>query len=156
MGPAMAGDCIECREVEEVLLVDIDKKRLNAAAVKLGNLEKLRIKFGDVRDRQRMVATLEGYDVVCIALPRWLNVEAIWDAIEARVSAVDLSGPSKKDWNSIDEAAKRAEVTIMPGCGVEPGLTDILAAYGMDMLDRVEAIDICCGGIPQDPKPPLD
>ena len=156
MGPAMAGNCIECGEVEEVLLVDIDKKRLNAAAAKLGNPEKLRIKVGDVRDRQGMAATLKGYDVVCIALPRWLNVEAIWDAIEAGMSAVDLSGPSKKDWNSIDEAAKRAGVTIMPGCGVEPGLTDILAAYGMDMLDRVETVDIWCGGIPQDPKPPLD
>ena len=156
MGPAIASDCIECTEVEQVLLIDIDEDRLDATARKLGNPEKLEVLVGDVRDRQKMISALKGCDVACIALPRWLNVEAIWDAIEAGVSAIDLSGPPRRDWISIDKAAKEAGVTIMPGCGVEPGLTDLLAAYGMDMLDRVEAVEIWCGGIPQDPKSPLD
>jgi len=156
MGPAIAMDCINNDEVEEVLLIDIDGERLNKAAAKLGNPRKLKTRVQDVTDRQGLVEALRGYDVAGIALLRWLNVDAMWGAIEAGVNAVDLSGPAEKDWAEINGAAEKAGVTIIPGCGVEPGLTEMLAAYGMDMLDSVEAVDIWCGGIPQDPKPPLD
>jgi lysine 6-dehydrogenase len=69
---------------------------------------------------------------------------------------VDLSDLPKHVWDEIDASAKKEEVTIIPGCGLEPGLTEILAAYGMDKLDSVEAVNIWCGGLPQDLKPPLD
>ena len=156
MGPTIAMDCVESDEVEEVLLIDIDKERLDKVAENLGNPWKLKTVVQDIRDRQGLVELLKGYDVACIALLRWLNVEAMWGAIEATVDVVDLSGPAPKEWEEINEAAEKAGVTIIPGCGVEPGLTDILAAYGMDMLDSVKAVDIWCGGIPQEPKPPFD
>jgi len=156
MGPTMAMDCVESDEVEEVLLIDIDKGRLDNVAGNLGNPSKLKTLLQDVTDRQGVVESLKGYDVACIALLRWLNVEAMWGAINAAVNVVDLSGPPRKKWREINEAAEKARVTVISGCGVEPGLTDLLAAYGMDMLDSVESVDIWCGGIPQEPKPPLD
>jgi len=156
MGPAIAMDCIESDEVEEVLLIDIDQAGLDKAVGSLGNPLKLKTVVQDVTDRHGLVELLKGFDVACIALSRWLNVEAMWSGIEAGVDVVDLSGPGQKDWEEINEAAKKAGVTCILGCGVEPGLTDMLAAYGMDMLDSVEAVNVWCGGIPQDPKPPLD
>ncbi|MEM3069632.1 MAG: saccharopine dehydrogenase C-terminal domain-containing protein [Candidatus Bathyarchaeia archaeon] len=156
MGPALAMDCLESPEVEEVLLVDIDKERLRKVAERLGNPSKLITAVQDVRDRQGLIEVLKGYDVAGIALLRWLNVDAIWGCIEAKVHAVDLASAAEKDWSDINSSALRAGVTVIPGCGVEPGLVDILAAYGMDMLDCVESVRIWCGGIPRDPKPPLD
>jgi lysine 6-dehydrogenase len=64
--------------------------------------------------------------------------------------------PSEKEAKDFDLAAEKEGVVIVPGCGVEPGLTEILASYGMDKLDTVNSVDFYCGGIPQDPKPPLD
>ena len=156
MGPTIAMDCIESNEVEEVLLIDIDKERLDKVAENLGNPWKLKTLVQDATDRQGLVESLKDFDVACVALLRWLNIEAMWSAIKAGVDVVDLSGPARKDWEEIDKAAKRAAVTVIHGCGVEPGLTDMLAAYGMDMLDSAEAVNIWCGGIPRDPKPPLD
>jgi len=156
MGPTIAMDCIESDDVEEVLLIDIDREKLDRASAKLGNPSKLKTMVQDVTDRRGLAETLRGYDAAGIALLRWLNVDAMWGAIDAGVNAVDLSGPAEEDWGKINTAAQNAGVTIVPGCGVEPGLTDMLAAYGMDMLDSVEVVDIWCGGIPQDPKPPLD
>jgi len=156
MGPTIAMDCIESDDVEEVLLIDIDREKLDRASAKLGNPSKLKTMVQDVTDRRGLAETLRGYDAAAIALLRWLNVDAMWGAIDAGVDAVDLSGPAEEDWGKINTAAQNAGVTIVPGCGVEPGLTDMLAAYGMDMLDSVETVDIWCGGIPQDPKPPLD
>jgi lysine 6-dehydrogenase len=97
-----------------------------------------------------------GYDVAGVALLNPLNVHAIWGAIDAGVSVVELSEPDDEEIEEINREAIKARVAIIPGCGVEPGLTDVLAADGMDMLDRVEAVDIWCGGIPEEPKPPLD
>jgi len=156
MGPVIAMDCVESDEVEVVLLIDMDRERLDRAAAKMGYPSKLKTLVQDVTDRRGLVRALKGYDVAGIALLRWLNVEAIWAAIEAGVDAVDLSGPAEKDRAEINKAAEGASVTIVPGCGVEPGLADVLAAYGMDMLDSVEAVDIWCGGIPKDPKPPFE
>jgi lysine 6-dehydrogenase len=156
MGPALAMDCLESPEVEEVLIVDIDADRLRRVAERLGNPSKLRTAVQDVRDRQGLVRILKGYDVAGIALLRWLNVDATWACIEAGVHAVDLASAAEKDWSDINASALRAGVTVIPGCGVEPGLVDVLAAYGMDMLDTADSVRIWCGGIPRDPKPPLD
>jgi lysine 6-dehydrogenase len=155
MGPAIALDCLESGEVKEILLLDIDEGKLKRAWEKLGRPKKLKTAIQDVTDRRGFVEAIKGYDVLGIALLRWLNVEAMWGAIEAGVHAVDLSSPPKGDWPRIDEAAKKADVTIIPGCGVEPGLTDILAAHGMELLDKVERVDIFCGGIPRHPEPPF-
>jgi len=155
MGPAMALECLESGEVEEVLLLDIDEGKLRAAWEKLGRPKRLRTRVQDVTDREGFAEAIKGYDVLGIALLRWLNVEAAWGAIEAGVHAVDLSSPPRESWPEIDEAARKAGVAIIPGCGVEPGLTDILAAHGIELLDKAERVDIYCGGIPKHPEPPF-
>lgn len=156
MGPAFALDCLGDDDVEEVLLVDIDPKRLEQVSEELGRPSKLKTVIQDVTDRKGLADTLRGYDVAGVALLSPLNVHAIWGAIDAGVSVVELSEPDDEEIEEINREAIKARVAIIPGCGVEPGLTDVLAADGMDMLDRVEAVDIWCGGIPEEPKPPLD
>jgi lysine 6-dehydrogenase len=156
MGPAITKDCLEDQGVTEVLLLDIDAERLDNVAEALGNPAKLKTIVQDVTDREGLAKVLKGYDAAGVALLRPLNTHAIWGAIDAGVGVVELSEPGDADVEAIDAAAKKAGVTIIPGCGVEPGLTDVLAAQGMDMLDSVEAVDIWCGGIPEDPQPPLN
>jgi lysine 6-dehydrogenase len=156
MGPAFAMDCLEDDDVEEVLLVDIDPNRLEHVSEELGKPSRLKTVIQDVTDRKGLADVLGGYDVAGVALLRPLNVHAIWGAIDAGVSVVELSEPDDDEIDEINQEAEKAGIAIIPGCGVEPGLTDVLAADGMDMLDRVEAVDIWCGGIPEEPKPPLD
>ncbi len=43
----------------------------------------------------------------------------------------------------------------MLGCGLEPGLTEILGRRLAERLDRVDELHIQCGGIPERPAPPL-
>jgi saccharopine dehydrogenase-like NADP-dependent oxidoreductase len=51
----------------------------------------------------------------------------------------------------VEEAGSLAIV----GCGVEPGLTEIVARYLAEKLDRIDELHIKCGGIPEKPAPPL-
>lgn len=163
MGPTLAKDCVDSDNVTEVLLIDIDERRLLEVSESLGNPSKLRVLKQSVLDRAGLVKALKGFDVAAVALPMFeplrLIENAWWGAIEAGVDVVDLAGPGGlggSDTSSLDAAAKEAGVTIIPGCGVEPGLAEMLSAYGMDLLDTVDTVDIWCGGLPVDPKLPLD
>ncbi|MCB0159691.1 MAG: hypothetical protein KDD83_16270, partial [Caldilineaceae bacterium] len=54
------------------------------------------------------------------------------------------------------DAVNAAGILVVPGCGVEPGLTEIAARNLADKLDEVDEVHIKCGGIPVEPSGPLD
>ena len=71
------------------------------------------------------------------------QVVAVTDAaIAAGVHLVDLGAyyPETLEQLERHDAAVAAGCRIVPGCGVAPGLTNILARLGADRLDRVDAI----------------
>jgi lysine 6-dehydrogenase len=76
-------------------------------------------------------------------------------AIKAKTPLVDLSWPPETDVADITQQAKVTGTLIVPGCGVEPGLTEIVARHLAEKLDRVDEVHIKCGGIPEEPAPPL-
>ena len=53
-----------------------------------------------------------------------------------------------------DAAARRAGVSIVPDCGMGPGLNVSLATYVMSLLDQPREVLIWDGGLPQRPEPP--
>jgi lysine 6-dehydrogenase len=57
---------------------------------------------------------------------------------------------------ALDEAAKKANINIVPDCGLAPGMVSVLAMHGANRFDETEEIHIRVGGLPQTPKPPLD
>jgi lysine 6-dehydrogenase len=79
-------------------------------------------------------------------------------AIEAGVHCCDLGGNTEIVFNQLelDDDARERGVSIIPDCGLAPGMVNILAADGMRELDTVDAVRIYVGGLPQHPKPPLN
>ncbi|MCI0482728.1 MAG: hypothetical protein L0213_14205, partial [Candidatus Dadabacteria bacterium] len=51
---------------------------------------------------------------------------------------------------------EKAGITVIPGCGVDPGLIDLLCGQAMEYMDEIYEVSFACGGLPKDPKPPLD
>jgi lysine 6-dehydrogenase len=156
MGPTLAMDCLSSDDVDEILLIDIDEDRLNKVVDVLGKPSRVKTAVQDVTDTDGLSRTLKGYDVALVALLNPYNVKAIMGATRAGLHSVDLSGPSEEEAKELDSEAKKKGVAVVPGCGVEPGLTEMLATYGMDRLDTVDTVEFYCGGIPENPKPPLD
>ena len=70
------------------------------------------------------------------------NVPVTDAAIAAGVHLVDLGSYYPETVAQLErhDAAVAAGCRIVPGCGVAPGLTNILARLGADQLDTVEAI----------------
>jgi len=98
----------------------------------------------DVLDCAALVRLMHGHDVVCnLAGPNYQNAVAVARAaIGAGVPLVDVSD----DWAATLELldlhgdALRAGITIVVGLGASPGITNVLARYGADRLDRVEEV----------------
>ena len=55
---------------------------------------------------------------------------------------------------ALDGEAKAAGISIVPDCGMGPGLNVTMGAYAKDLLDEPRAVHIFDGGLPQDPTPP--
>ena len=47
-------------------------------------------------------------------------------------------------------------ISVIPDCGLAPGMVNILAAEGIRRMDRAEKVKIYVGGLPQPPEPPLN
>ena len=47
-------------------------------------------------------------------------------------------------------------MSVIPDCGLAPGLVNVIAQHGIAQLDRVDAVRLYVGGLPQHPEPPLN
>jgi lysine 6-dehydrogenase len=68
----------------------------------------------------------------------------------------DLGGNTdivKKQLEKNNEAIKKG-ITIVPDCGMGPGMNISLAVYAMSLLDEPWEVYIYDGGLPQKPEPP--
>jgi lysine 6-dehydrogenase len=101
---------------------------------------------------------MDGHDAVASALPYYLNVDAAAAAIEAGIHFADLGGNTAivRRQQALDAEARRRGVSVVPDCGVAPGLVNILAAEAVRRLDEPRSVKLLVGGLPQHPRPPLN
>jgi lysine 6-dehydrogenase len=140
-------------------LADIDRAVAQAAADRVNQLIGKPIADAialDVKDDQAVRQALSGYHVVLSAVPYFFNLHLTELAIESGVSFCDLGGNTEivRQQHLLDADAKRAGVTVVPDCGMGPGLGNTLAVYAMELLDRTDHIYLYDGGLPLDPQPP--
>ncbi|ANU26701.1 saccharopine dehydrogenase family protein [Planococcus versutus] len=98
---------------------------------------------------------LKGADLAIGCLPHSLSLPAIKAAISSKCHLIDLVGSHFTEKLALHEQAQQAGVLIVPGCGVAPGITNFLAAQGIELLDEAKTAILSCGGIPRYPDPPL-
>ena len=150
-GSILVKDLIESRDVSEVIAGDVDIQRVNQCIDNVAS-EKVRGEKIDVTDHPKLVRLMKGdFDVVTNALPWTYSLDVAKASIEAELSYVDL-GPSPEVFQ-LDEDAKTAGVTVIPSCGLDPGIDSVVEGYGARKLDKVEKIHMWCGGIPQKDTP---
>jgi lysine 6-dehydrogenase len=56
----------------------------------------------------------------------------------------------------LDGAARKKGVSVVPDCGIAPGMVNILAAEGIRRVGEADSVRIYVGGLPQYPEPPLN
>jgi len=109
----------------------------------------------DVNDKNELVKLMKNYDIVIGALPGFLGFKAEEAAVMAGVNMVDISY-MPEDPFQLNSKAIDAGITIIPDCGVAPGLSNLLVGYGYSQFDSVRSVKIFVGGLPKRPIPPLN
>ena len=82
--------------------------------------------------------TLRGHTAVMSAIPYYFNAPMARAAVEAGVHFSDLGGNTEIVFKQkkLDDQAVAAGITVIPDCGLAPGMVNILAEYGIRRLDR--------------------
>jgi saccharopine dehydrogenase-like NADP-dependent oxidoreductase len=135
----------------EIVVADKTKERAEIVA---SNIRRGTAVSLDVTDYPALVEFLKEFELVIGAVPGDYGYQCIKAAIEAGVNMVDVSFIPENPLE-LDDAAKKAEVTIIPDCGFAPGLSNMLVGYSVTKLERIQEVHIFDGGIPEYPVPPL-
>ena len=112
----------------------------------------------DVSNTDELAYLMSGTDVVISCVTYKFNYDLSKAAIEAGASFCDLGGNEDivRRQFLLDEMARERGVAIIPDCGLAPGQVSILAAAACAELDEVSQVKLRVGGLPIEPKMPLD
>jgi lysine 6-dehydrogenase len=112
----------------------------------------------DVKNDEKLIKTMKKYDAVISAVPYFLNYRLAKSAVKAKTNFCDLGGNTEvvEKELGLHEKAEKAGVTIVPDCGLSPGLTNILAGLGYKKIKNPMEIHSRVGGLPLKPEPPLN
>ena len=156
-GSACAYDLLQDKEVAQVRLADLHIGHLPEFLAPFSGPRLLPTPL-DVRDHAAVLGAMRDCDAVMSAIPYYFNVDMARLAVEAGVHFCDLGGNTEIVFKQkeLDQAARAKNLTIVPDCGLAPGMVNILAEYGIRQLDTVDSVKIFVGGLPQKPEPPLN
>jgi lysine 6-dehydrogenase len=156
-GSACAYDLLQNPAITEVRLADRTLDHLPAFLQPYVDGERLKLIPLDVKDAAAVRAAMEGVASVMCAIPYYFNLPMTEAAIAAGAHFADLGGNTEivQQQKALDAKAKKAGVTVVPDCGLAPGMVNILAQMGIDRCDSVESVRIYVGGLPQHPEGPL-
>src|SRR6266852_1147365 len=134
-GSACAYDLLRQPDVERVTIADLKPDRI-PGFLKPHVGKRLALLKLDVQDGAALRAAMVGHAAVQNAAPYYFNL------------AVSRA--------AVDAGAKQKNVSMIPDCGLAPGMVNVLAAEGIRRIGSAESVKIYVGGLPQHPEPPLN
>jgi lysine 6-dehydrogenase len=152
MGSVIGWDLARSKDVDEVVVADIDAARLEAVRKRAPG-RKLSVEVLDIKDRKRVVSFLKRFDVAASALPHGIVHHSDLAAVEAGAKLVNIAFEDEQ--MALDAEARKNGAALIPGCGVAPGLGGILLTHALEELGGGDEGHILVGGLPQDPRPPF-
>lgn len=156
-GSACALDLARTDGVERIVLADVDVSRPRAFLEPyLG--ARIELRQADAQDDDRVRTLMAEADGVACALPYYFNARMSRLAVEAGAHICDLGGHTDivDEQMTLAQAAVAAGVSVVPDCGLAPGMVNVLAQGGIDAMDETRSVHMLVGGLPQSPVPPLN
>ncbi|MEO8479331.1 MAG: saccharopine dehydrogenase C-terminal domain-containing protein [Gemmatimonadota bacterium] len=156
-GCACAFELLRDPDVTKVTLADLHPDQMAPFLARLDDA-RLHAVTLDVTDHEAVRAVMRGHDAVMSAIPYYFNGPMAKLAVESGCHFADLGGNTEivMEQKKLEAEALAKGLSIMPDCGLAPGMVNILAAEGIRRLDTADRVRIYVGGLPQHPKPPLN
>jgi lysine 6-dehydrogenase len=160
-GVAAAYDLVRFGDAKAVILADRDGGLAAAAAERVNRLTGRSLASAaqvDVADIGVLVNFLRPVDALLSAVPYAFNLVVTRACIASRTHMCDLGGNTDVVWSQLglNDDALAAGVSIVPDCGLQPGMGNTLAVHAMGQMTHPQDVRIWVGGLAQTRRPPFD
>jgi lysine 6-dehydrogenase len=157
-GSACALDLLQQSAVTQVILADHAIDTLPDFLAPVRGDARLELLQLDLKNEAAVRAAMGRVQSVLSAAPWYFNDTLAKYAVESGAHFADLGGNTELVFRQkqLDGAAQAKGVSVVPDCGLAPGMVNILAAEGIRRLDSTASVKIYVGGLPQHPEPPLN
>jgi lysine 6-dehydrogenase len=153
IGSTAAEDIARSLSDADIVVADKDETKARTVSERIGKSNVSWIQL-DSMNRTQLARTLKDFDLIVGFLPGNLGYNLVKACIEEKRNTIDVSYMAENPLR-LNQAAKRAEITIVPDCGLAPGISNFLVGRAFRKLDKVNAVHIMVGGLPEEPIPPL-
>jgi len=153
IGSVLAEEIAHSLDFEKLIICDSTKEKIGETAERLG--EKIFPLQLDISNYSSLLEIIDDVDIVIGLSPGKLGFNVMKACVEKRKNLIDLSFMAEDPF-FFQKAAFEGGITIIPDCGVAPGLSNILIGKSVSELDEVEDALTYVGGLPQKPIPPLN
>lgn len=146
-GKAALLDLVRSETVREIVCADVSLE--GWPKVKdLMDTQKIRPVQLDALSKAGLLALFsQGFHAVIDLLPLPLMTNVFEAAVEAGVSLVSTN--YGKPIRHLHDAAVNAGVTLMPECGLDPGIDLVICGNAVKRFDELHVLNSYCGGIPE-------
>lgn len=143
MGRTAVTTLVNSSDIKSITVADYNIA-LAEKFVGLSESSKLTAAKIDATDKNALLELMAGHDIVMSTIGPYYKFGPLitMACIEAKKSCVDICDDWKPmmDVLEMDEAAKKSGITIIPGIGASPGISNLLAAHAAADFDEVDEI----------------
>lgn len=146
-GKAILYDLSKSKEVKEVICADSNPENLGTFREFL-DMKKIKVVKVDASDESALTYLMrQAVDVVIEVLPPQFMKKVFEAAIEAGVHVVNtMYGYGVRH---LHEAAIQKGISMMPECGLDPGIDLVIYSHGVKEFDEIHVLNSYCGGLPE-------
>lgn len=161
MGKAICYDLLTFDE-KNVIGFEIDDERRYLVDGEFSNFrnrfksQKLSLTIYDNPVTDPLVSIFKENDIKVVfgAIDYKFNEYLTQICIASGSSYLDLGGNPNivKKQFLLNDKAINSKITVVPDCGLAPGMVNVIAAHVMSQFDSLENCEVRVGGLPQNPK----
>ena len=147
-GSTIAKHLNEHAGISEIICADYDRELAERLSGSLSKATALQV---DARKTENIVMIAEGCDFIFNGLPLEYNIQVMEAALAVNAGYMDLSGPMEEigfvesyqwlmtEWH---EKFKSKGLLALIGCGIAPGLANVLVRESVEKVDSCDFIGI--------------
>mgnify|MGYP000977029882 CR=1 FL=1 len=150
-GRAAAYDLLKFAPVNQLLLLDNSQESIDLCLEKISSVKQnitIKHSFFNFNDIPNLIVLLSDSDIFLSSVPYKYNLLLTEVAIKSKTSMVDLGGHTNivREQLSMNDKAISLGISIIPDCGMGPGMNITMAVLATEILDQTDEIHICDGG----------
>jgi len=135
-------DLVEYSNFQQITIGDINEAAAKEVIGEIGDGRLGFVRF-DITDSSSSIETMKEYDIVMSGMPIKFDEMLVEAVVKAGVNGLDINGMGETF--KFDGQAREVDIVYVPGVGMTPGTTNVLARYAANRMDRVDEIYISHG-----------